>query len=111
METAGVLALVYGKVSPCCCFVSNDKTETDLSPKFIEVWRQKETAVRTTQLTNILLSNASHEGEFFDCRSDVMDLKVLVLCSSHSSQSYYKVSPLATCIDRPTVGANPLDLA
>ncbi|KDQ11477.1 hypothetical protein BOTBODRAFT_35351 [Botryobasidium botryosum FD-172 SS1] len=41
METAGVLALVYGK--------------------FIEVWRQKETAVKTTQLTNILLSNASHE--------------------------------------------------
>ncbi|EJC98092.1 uncharacterized protein FOMMEDRAFT_97970 [Fomitiporia mediterranea MF3/22] len=41
METAGVLALVYGK--------------------FIEVWRQKESALQTTQLTNILLSNASHE--------------------------------------------------
>ncbi|KZO92680.1 hypothetical protein CALVIDRAFT_519984 [Calocera viscosa TUFC12733] len=41
LETAGVLALVYGK--------------------FIEVWRQKETAVKTTQLTNLLLSNASHE--------------------------------------------------
>ncbi|TDL22224.1 hypothetical protein BD410DRAFT_788955 [Rickenella mellea] len=41
METAGVLALVYGK--------------------FIEVWRQKETAIQTTQLTNLLLSNASHE--------------------------------------------------
>ena len=42
LETAGVMALVYGK--------------------FIEVWRQKETALQTTKLTNILLSNASHEG-------------------------------------------------
>lgn len=41
LETAGVLALVYGK--------------------FIEVWRQKETALQTTKLTNLLLSNASHE--------------------------------------------------
>ncbi|KAH8077263.1 hypothetical protein BXZ70DRAFT_962911 [Cristinia sonorae] len=41
LETAGVLALVYGK--------------------FIEVWRQKETALQATKLTNILLSNASHE--------------------------------------------------
>ncbi|KAF8319784.1 hypothetical protein DL93DRAFT_120462 [Clavulina sp. PMI_390] len=41
LETAGVLALVYGK--------------------FIDVWRQKETAVKATQLTNLLLSNASHE--------------------------------------------------
>ncbi|CDO69279.1 hypothetical protein BN946_scf185042.g181 [Trametes cinnabarina] len=41
IETAGVLALVYGK--------------------FIEVWRQKENALQTTKLTNILLSNASHE--------------------------------------------------
>ncbi|KIJ54813.1 hypothetical protein M422DRAFT_152482 [Sphaerobolus stellatus SS14] len=41
LETAGVLALVYGK--------------------FIEVWRQKESALQTTQLTNLLLSNASHE--------------------------------------------------
>ncbi|RDB17975.1 Cyanobacterial phytochrome B [Hypsizygus marmoreus] len=41
LETAGVLALVYGK--------------------FIEVWRQKESAVQTTRLTEILLSNASHE--------------------------------------------------
>ncbi|CAE7222203.1 unnamed protein product [Rhizoctonia solani] len=37
LETAGVLAL------------------------FIEVWRQKETALKTNQLTNLLLSNASHE--------------------------------------------------
>ena len=42
LETAGVLALVYGK--------------------FIEVWRQKENALQTTRLTNLLLSNASHEG-------------------------------------------------
>lgn len=41
LETAGVLALVYGK--------------------FIEVWRQKESALQTTKLTNLLLSNASHE--------------------------------------------------
>ncbi|KAJ7163265.1 hypothetical protein C8R46DRAFT_1177450 [Mycena filopes] len=41
LETAGVLALVYGK--------------------FIEVWRQKENALQTTRLTNLLLSNASHE--------------------------------------------------
>ncbi|PFH53382.1 hypothetical protein AMATHDRAFT_45648 [Amanita thiersii Skay4041] len=41
-ETAAVLALVYGK--------------------FIEVWRQKESAVKATKLTNLLLSNASHEG-------------------------------------------------
>ncbi|KAG5648399.1 hypothetical protein DXG03_004973 [Asterophora parasitica] len=37
LETAGVLAL------------------------FIEVWRQKESALQTTKLTEILLSNASHE--------------------------------------------------
>ncbi|KAK7464699.1 hypothetical protein VKT23_005906 [Stygiomarasmius scandens] len=41
LETAGVLALVYGK--------------------FIEVWRQKENALQTTKLTNLLLSNATHE--------------------------------------------------
>ncbi|KAJ3717004.1 hypothetical protein C8R42DRAFT_724646 [Lentinula raphanica] len=41
LETAGALALVYGK--------------------FIEVWRQKESALQTTKLTNLLLSNASHE--------------------------------------------------
>ncbi|KAG8905480.1 Light-sensor Protein kinase [Tulasnella sp. 403] len=41
IETAGVLALVYGK--------------------FIDVWRQKESAVKSTQLANLLLTNASHE--------------------------------------------------
>ena len=34
----------------------------DYFSKFIEVWRQKETALQTTKLANILLSNASHEG-------------------------------------------------
>ncbi|KAF9485880.1 phytochrome-like protein [Pholiota conissans] len=41
LETAAVLALVYGK--------------------FIEVWREKENALQTTRLTNLLLSNATHE--------------------------------------------------
>jgi signal transduction histidine kinase len=30
--------------------------------KFIDVWRQKETALAANQLTNLLLANASHEG-------------------------------------------------
>jgi len=33
-----------------------------MSSQFIEVWRQKASASQTTKLTNILLSNASHEG-------------------------------------------------
>lgn len=41
VETASVLCIVYGK--------------------FIEVWRQKEAALQTSQLTNLLLANASHE--------------------------------------------------
>ncbi|KAF8319778.1 hypothetical protein DL93DRAFT_2225171 [Clavulina sp. PMI_390] len=41
LDTSNVLALVYGK--------------------FIDVWRQKESAIKATQLTNLLLSNASHE--------------------------------------------------
>ncbi|KAF8909011.1 hypothetical protein CPB84DRAFT_1813256 [Gymnopilus junonius] len=41
LETASVVALLYGK--------------------FIEVWREKETALQATKLTNLLLSNASHE--------------------------------------------------
>ncbi|KAL8281241.1 hypothetical protein RQP46_006275 [Phenoliferia psychrophenolica] len=41
LETAGVLCLVYGK--------------------FIDVWRQKESALAANQLTNLLLANASHE--------------------------------------------------
>ena len=35
---------------------------TVVRAQFIEVWRQKETALQTTQLTNLLLSNAGHEG-------------------------------------------------
>ncbi|KAH0614791.1 uncharacterized protein H6S33_000427 [Morchella sextelata] len=41
VETAAVLCLVYGK--------------------FIEVWRQKEAALQKSQLTKLLLANASHE--------------------------------------------------
>lgn len=41
VETAAVLCLVYGK--------------------FIEVWRQKEAAVQSSQLTRLLLSNSAHE--------------------------------------------------
>ncbi|RPB00553.1 hypothetical protein L873DRAFT_1679861 [Choiromyces venosus 120613-1] len=41
IETAAVLCLVYGK--------------------FIEVWRKKEAALQTSQLTRLLLANASHE--------------------------------------------------
>ncbi|GAA6043349.1 hypothetical protein JCM8097_008042 [Rhodosporidiobolus ruineniae] len=40
-ETANVLCLVYGK--------------------FIAVWREKESALAASQLTNLLLANASHE--------------------------------------------------
>ncbi|KAG8926385.1 Light-sensor Protein kinase [Tulasnella sp. 408] len=47
LETAGVLALIYGKASS--------------SAHFIEVWRQKENAVKSTQLASLLLTNASHE--------------------------------------------------
>ncbi|CRG84479.1 Cyanobacterial phytochrome B [Talaromyces islandicus] len=41
VETAAVLCLVYGK--------------------FIEVWRQKEAAMHSTQLTRLLLANSAHE--------------------------------------------------
>ncbi|PVI02857.1 hypothetical protein DM02DRAFT_521935 [Periconia macrospinosa] len=41
VETAAVLCLVYGK--------------------FIEVWRQKEAAVQSSQLTRLLLANSAHE--------------------------------------------------
>jgi light-regulated signal transduction histidine kinase (bacteriophytochrome) len=41
VETAAVLCLVYGK--------------------FIEVWRQKEAAMQSTQLTKLLLANSAHE--------------------------------------------------
>ncbi|KAL3421993.1 hsp90-like protein [Phlyctema vagabunda] len=41
IETAAVLCLVYGK--------------------FIEVWRQKEAALQSSQLTKLLLANSAHE--------------------------------------------------
>lgn len=41
IETAAVLCLVYGK--------------------FIDVWRQKEAALQTSQLTRLLLANSAHE--------------------------------------------------
>lgn len=41
METAAVLCLIYGK--------------------FIEVWRQKEAALHSSELTKILLANSAHE--------------------------------------------------
>ncbi|KAJ5152608.1 uncharacterized protein N7482_009086 [Penicillium canariense] len=41
VETAAVLCLVYGK--------------------FIKVWRQKEAAMQTSQLTKLLLANSAHE--------------------------------------------------
>ena len=41
IETAAVLCLVYGK--------------------FIEVWRQKEEALQSSQLTRLLLANSAHE--------------------------------------------------
>ncbi|KAF2858668.1 hypothetical protein K470DRAFT_259574 [Piedraia hortae CBS 480.64] len=41
IETAAVLCLVYGK--------------------FIQVWRQKEAAVQSSQLTKLLLANSAHE--------------------------------------------------
>ncbi|KAJ9298561.1 hypothetical protein DTO271G3_3528 [Paecilomyces variotii] len=41
VETAAVLCLVYGK--------------------FIEVWRQKEAVMQSTQLTKLLLANSAHE--------------------------------------------------
>lgn len=30
--------------------------------QFIEVWRERENALQAKKLTNLLLSNASHEG-------------------------------------------------
>jgi len=68
LETAGVLALVYGKVKLLSHIGAAMKlgfSETSVffaCIQFIEVWRQKESALQTTQLTNLLLSNASHEG-------------------------------------------------
>ena len=70
LETAGVLALVYGK--------------------FIEVWRQKESALQTTKLTNLLLSNASHEGASCPATWNVSHM-LIVPCSPHSFEPHYQV--------------------
>ncbi|KAB5591393.1 Phytochrome-like histidine kinase [Ceratobasidium theobromae] len=67
LETAGVLALVYGK--------------------FIEVWRQKETALKTNQLTNLLLSNASHEGERTSWTWELW----LMCASENATEPYYQL--------------------
>ena len=41
LEAASVLCLVYGK--------------------FIDVWRQKESAIQNSQITRVLLANSAHE--------------------------------------------------
>ena len=59
--------------------------------QFIEVWRQKQEALQTNKLTNLLLSNARHEG--------LIDLSFMYSCplteilvySSHTSESYHQV--------------------
>lgn len=67
LETAGVLALVYGK------FIEVSHTVAECVGAYIDrysiyqVWRQKESAMRTNQLTSILLNNASHEGTYIFC--------------------------------------------
>lgn len=45
-----------------------------ISFEFIEVWRQKEVALQNTQLTHLLLSNASHEGMSFFLNTKVIPL-------------------------------------
>lgn len=63
-ETASVLCLVYGPSEHSLrmqellltCF------HRRLPGKFIAVWREKESALAASQLTNLLLQNASHEG-------------------------------------------------
>ena len=46
------------------CYLRCGSYSTLCACQFIEVWRQKETALQTTKLTNILLSDVSHEGQF-----------------------------------------------
>jgi light-regulated signal transduction histidine kinase (bacteriophytochrome) len=67
LETASVLCLVYGK--------------------FIEVWRQKEAAQQASQLTNLLLSNAGHEGKNSDTHQKVVPLTFTN--SSDTAQCYH----------------------
>jgi light-regulated signal transduction histidine kinase (bacteriophytochrome) len=89
LETAGVLALVYGK--------------------FIEVWRQKESALKANQMTSLLLSNATHEGKLslamLDTFSRVSMLNSACLNSSNPAQPDHQVS----CSGLPqTLSSSPL---
>ncbi|KAI0293841.1 hypothetical protein B0F90DRAFT_1760492 [Multifurca ochricompacta] len=76
LETASVLALVYGK--------------------FIEVWREREkerTLQTTTKLTNILLSNAGHEvrtplNHIINCLELALNGKLDVETRENLSQSH-----------------------
>ena len=68
LETASVLCLVYGK--------------------FIDVWRQKQTALRSNQLTTLLLSNASHEGVLLLlCLSGAARADAIAQCGRRSTLS------------------------
>lgn len=91
LETAGVLALVYGKVG-AFAITSNiffgDATCLSLGFQFIEVWRQKENALQTTKLTNLLLSNASHEGTYLPVS---FRRHINSRLSTDATQSYHKV--------------------
>ncbi len=42
--------------------------------QFIEVWREKESALQAKKLTNLLLSNASHEGRWKNSNIFLRDL-------------------------------------
>ncbi|KAK0201599.1 hypothetical protein DFS33DRAFT_1385902 [Desarmillaria ectypa] len=80
LETAGVLALVYGK--------------------FIEVWRQKESALQTTKLTNLLLSNASHEVSYFiNLLFTINDLLDLTRLESGNETSFNLLFNLPAAIE------------
>lgn len=61
LETAGVLALVYGKVQ-FSSQLSSSHINNLVWLQFIAVWRQKQTAINTNKLAHLILNNASHEG-------------------------------------------------
>jgi hypothetical protein len=50
------------KTSLCFSEKARSAECTGLVDLFIEVWREKESALQSSQVTSILLSNASHEG-------------------------------------------------
>lgn len=64
-ETAGILYLVYGKFigSSFLLHLHFPSVPADTLP-FTAVWREKESAIAASNLTSILLRNASHEGTF-----------------------------------------------